>query len=47
MEVVTFAGYTEREKLEIAKRYMVPRQLEESGLVNKAPKSPRTPLCAR
>jgi ATP-dependent Lon protease len=32
MEVVDFAGYTEREKLEIAKRYLVPRQLEESGL---------------
>src|SRR5204862_4873713 len=25
-------GYTEREKLEIAKRYLVPRQLEENGL---------------
>jgi len=32
MEVVEFAGYTEREKVEIAKRYLVPRQLEESGL---------------
>jgi ATP-dependent Lon protease len=32
MEVVDFAGYTEREKLEIAKRYIVPRQLDESGL---------------
>jgi len=29
---VTFAGYTEREKLEIAKRYLVPRQLHENGL---------------
>ena len=27
MEVVEFSGYTEREKLEIAKRYLVPRQL--------------------
>ena len=27
LEVVNFAGYTEREKLEIAKRYLVPRQL--------------------
>ena len=27
-----FAGYTEREKLEIAKRYLVPRQLRENGL---------------
>jgi ATP-dependent Lon protease len=32
MEVVNFAGYTEREKLEIAKRYLVPRQLSETGL---------------
>jgi len=32
MEVVDFAGYTEREKLEIAKHYLVPRQLEGSGL---------------
>ncbi len=32
MEIVTIAGYTEREKLEIAKRYLVPRQLERAGL---------------
>jgi len=32
MEIVDFSGYTEREKLEIAKRYLVPRQLTESGL---------------
>src|SRR5881296_3176397 len=32
LEVVEFAGYTEREKLEIAKRYLVPRQLTENGL---------------
>ena len=32
MEVVDFAGYTEREKLEIAKSYLVPRQLAENGL---------------
>src|SRR5205807_4305278 len=32
METVSFAGYTEREKLEIARRYLVPRQLGESGL---------------
>src|SRR5881296_2835349 len=32
MERVEFAGYTEREKLEIAKRYLVPRQLRENGL---------------
>ncbi|HMA42388.1 MAG TPA: endopeptidase La [Gemmatimonadales bacterium] len=32
LETVDFAGYTEREKLEIAKRYLVPRQLSENGL---------------
>jgi ATP-dependent Lon protease len=35
MEVVEFAGYTEREKAEIAKSYLIPRQLEESGLSDK------------
>jgi ATP-dependent Lon protease len=32
LETVNFAGYTEREKLEIAKRYLVPRQVRENGL---------------
>lgn len=32
MEVVDFAGYTEREKAEIARTYLIPRQIEESGL---------------
>jgi ATP-dependent Lon protease len=32
MEVVEFAGYTEREKSEIAKKYLIPRQLREAGL---------------
>src|SRR5450830_1032712 len=35
MEVVEFAGYTEREKLNIARSYLLPRQLEESGLSGK------------
>ena len=35
MEVVDFAGYTEKEKAEIAKKYLIPRQLEESGLGDK------------
>ncbi|HXQ28479.1 MAG TPA: endopeptidase La [Gemmatimonadales bacterium] len=34
LEIVNFAGYTEREKLEIAKRYLVPRQLAENGLAS-------------
>jgi ATP-dependent Lon protease len=32
MEVVDFAGYTEREKLAIAKDYLLPRQRDENGL---------------
>src|SRR6266702_2949441 len=32
LETVNFTGYTEREKLEIAKRYLLPRQLHETGL---------------
>jgi ATP-dependent Lon protease len=32
MEVIQLAGYTAQEKLEIAKRYLVPRQLDRHGL---------------
>jgi ATP-dependent Lon protease len=32
METVNFAGYTEEEKLAIAKSYLVPRQIAENGL---------------
>ncbi len=32
METVEFSGYTEQEKLEIARRYLLPRQREENGL---------------
>jgi ATP-dependent Lon protease len=32
MELIFLAGYTEEEKLEIAKRYLVPRQIERNGL---------------
>jgi ATP-dependent Lon protease len=32
MEVIQLSGYTEAEKLEIAKRYLVPRQIERNGL---------------
>ncbi|MEA2761424.1 MAG: ATP-dependent Lon protease [Gemmatimonadaceae bacterium] len=35
MEVVDFAGYTEKEKAGIATKYLLPRQLEESGLSDK------------
>jgi len=32
MEVVEFAGYTEREKSEIARKYLIPRQFTENGV---------------
>ena len=32
IEVISLPGYTEREKLEIARRYLIRRQLEENGL---------------
>jgi ATP-dependent Lon protease len=32
MEVVEFAGYTEREKQEIARKYLIPRQFTENGV---------------
>jgi ATP-dependent Lon protease len=35
MEVVEFSGYVEEEKLEIARRYLIPRQLEENGLTGR------------
>lgn len=32
MEVIRISGYTEEEKLEISKRYLIPKQLKEHGL---------------
>jgi ATP-dependent Lon protease len=32
MEIVEFAGYTEREKQEIARKYLIPRQFSENGV---------------
>src|SRR5271170_5142929 len=32
MEVLRLAGYSEEEKLEIAKKYLIPKQLKEAGL---------------
>ena len=34
MEIISLAGYSDREKLEIAKRYLIPRQTTENGLNN-------------
>jgi ATP-dependent Lon protease len=33
MEIIEFPGYIEEEKIEIARRFLIPRQIEESGLV--------------
>lgn len=32
MEVIELAGYTDEEKLEIAKRHLIPKQIKENGL---------------
>jgi ATP-dependent Lon protease len=32
MEIISLSGYTEEEKLEIARRHLVPKQVEENGL---------------
>ena len=48
MEVIHLSGYTEEEKLEIARRYLVPRQTRENGTSpsptrRSRPSSPSTP----
>ena len=40
MEVISLPSYTATEKLQIAKRYLVPRQLEEHGLQRRLVKFP-------
>ncbi|MBE9509171.1 MAG: endopeptidase La, partial [Chloroflexi bacterium] len=35
MEVIRFPGYIDEEKLEIARRFLIPRQLDEHGLEDK------------
>jgi ATP-dependent Lon protease len=40
LEVIELPSYTESEKLQIAKRYLVPRQLQEHGLDKKEVKIP-------
>ncbi|MBA3601988.1 MAG: endopeptidase La, partial [Acidobacteria bacterium] len=32
MEIISLSGYTEEEKLEIARRHLLPKQIEENGL---------------
>jgi ATP-dependent Lon protease len=35
MEIIQISGYTENEKVQIAKSYLIPRQLKENGLLQK------------
>jgi len=35
MEIIDFSGYIEDEKVQIAKRHLIPKQLEENGLTKK------------
>ena len=44
LEVIELPSYTTMEKLQIAKRYLVPRQIEEHGLKRKVVKFPETTL---
>jgi len=42
MELLQLAGYTEAEKLVIARRYLIPRQIVENGLAPAADQGPTT-----
>ena len=44
MEIIEFPGYVESEKLEIARRFLVPRQLEAHGLADYGLQFPRETL---
>ena len=44
LEVIELPSYTESEKLQIAQRYLVPRQLEEHGLKKREVRIPGTTL---
>ncbi len=46
MEVIEVPGYTEEDKLEIARRYLWPRQLERSGVGDRAPRLPDETILA-
>ena len=47
MEVIELPGYTEEEKLEIAKRYLVQRQLEANGLTAEQVEITDEAICGR
>jgi len=46
MEVIRLAGYTEEEKLEIARRHLLPKQMEENGITARDLNLSRTALAA-
>jgi ATP-dependent Lon protease len=46
MEIITVSGYTDQEKLEIARKYLLPRQLRENGLSAKDLEISRATLLA-
>lgn len=35
MEIINISGYTQEEKVEIAKKYLIPKQIKENGLTKK------------
>ena len=37
MEIITLSGYTGEEKVHIANRFLIPREIDENGLVNTPP----------
>jgi ATP-dependent Lon protease len=46
MEIISLSGYTEEEKMEIARRHLLPKQLEENGLVKSDISIAKTALSA-
>ena len=42
MEIIRLSGYTENEKLNIAKKYLIPKQIKETGLKSKEISIPDT-----
>ena len=46
MEVIRLAGYTEEEKQEIARRHLLPKQMEENGITARDVNLSRTALAA-